>query len=46
MILNKLKQYQKQANRDRFILLLENDISLFTNIVEKCINFYNQYNQI
>ena len=46
MILSKLKQYQEQANRDRFILPLENDISLFTNIVDKCINFYDQYNQI
>jgi hypothetical protein len=40
MVLNKLKQYQEKANRDRFILPLENDISLFTNIVEKCINFF------
>ena len=39
MILNKLKQYQEKANRDRFILPLENDISLFTNIIENCINF-------
>ena len=40
MVLNKLKQYQEKANRDRFILPLENNISLFTNIVEKCINFF------
>ena len=40
MALNKLKQYQEKANRDRFILPLENDISLFTNIIENCINFY------
>ena len=40
MVLNKLKQYQEKANRNRFILPLENDISLFTNIVEKCINFF------
>ena len=46
IILNKLKQYQEKANRDRFILPLENDISLFTNIVDNCINFYNQYNKI
>ena len=46
MVLNKLKQYQEKANRDRFILPLENDISLFTNIIEKCIKFYDQYNQI
>ena len=39
-VLNKLKQYQEKANRDRFILPIENDISLFTNIVENCINFF------
>ena len=40
-ILNKLKKYQEKANRDRFILPIENDISLFTNIIDKCIhNFY------
>ena len=40
MVLKKLKQYQEKANRDRFILPLENDISLFTNIIENCINFF------
>ena len=39
-ILNKLKQYQEKANRDRFILPVENDISLFTDIIENCINFF------
>jgi hypothetical protein len=38
-VLNKLKQYQEIANRDRFILPIGNDISLFTNIIENCINF-------
>jgi hypothetical protein len=41
IVLNKLKKYQEKANRDRFILPIENDISLFTNIIDKCIhNFY------
>jgi len=44
MTLNRLKQYQEKANRDRFILPLENDISLFTNIIENCIKFNDQYN--
>ena len=44
MILKKLKQYQEKANRDRFILPLENDISLFTNIIDNCIIFYEKYN--
>jgi len=46
MILNKLKNYQEKANRDRFILPLENDISLFTNIVDNCIIFYDESNKI
>jgi len=37
---NKLKQYQEKANRDRFILPFENDISLFTNIIDICIYFF------
>jgi len=44
MTLNLLKKYQEKANRDRFILPLQNDISLFINIIENCINFYDQYN--
>jgi len=46
MVLNKLKKYQEKANRDRFILPVENDILLFINIIENCINFYDQYNEI
>ena len=44
MILDKLKKYQEKANRDRFILPIENDISLFTNIIDKSIDFYKNYN--
>ena len=40
-VLNKLKQYQEKANRDRFILPIENDISLFTDIIDNCINFFS-----
>lgn len=32
MVLIKLKEYKEQANRDRFVLPLEKDISFFTNI--------------
>ena len=39
MVLLKLRNYQEKANRDRFILPLEKDISLFTNIIDECINF-------
>uniref|UniRef100_A0A6C0D9Y7 KilA-N domain-containing protein n=1 Tax=viral metagenome TaxID=1070528 RepID=A0A6C0D9Y7_9ZZZZ len=40
LILNKLKPYQEKANRDRFILPIENDILLFTNIIDNCIQFF------
>ena len=40
MVINKLKEYKEKANRDRFILPIEKDISLFTNVIESCINFY------
>jgi len=39
MVLLKLRNYQEKANRDRFILPLEKDIYLFTNIIDECINF-------
>ena len=40
MVLTKLNKYREIANRDRFILPLENDIILFTNIIDDCVNFY------
>ena len=40
MILTKLKDYKECANRDRFILPLEKDISFFTNIIDNAINFF------
>ena len=33
--------FNNKYNRDRFILPIENDITLFTNIVNNCINFFN-----
>ena len=40
IVLNKLKAYKEKANRDRFILPLEKDISFFTDIIDNCINFF------
>jgi hypothetical protein len=40
LVLKKLNKYREKANRDRFILPLENDISLFTNVINECINFF------
>jgi hypothetical protein len=39
MILSKLDKYREKANRDRFILPIDKDLSLFINIIENCINF-------
>ena len=39
IVLSKLKAYKEQANRDRFILPEDTDISLFTKIVDECIFF-------
>lgn len=42
LVLSKLKEYKEQANRDRFILPEDADISLFTKIVDECIVFVSQ----
>jgi hypothetical protein len=39
IILNKLTKYREKANRDRFILPLEKDIVLFTDIIDDVINY-------
>ena len=41
MVLNKLDMYKEVANRDRFILPIEKEISFFTNIIDESINFFN-----
>jgi len=41
MVLIKLDKYREKANRDRFVLPVENDISLFTDIIENSIKFFN-----
>ena len=41
MVLTKLEEYREKANRDRFILPLEKDISFFTSIIDNSINFFN-----
>jgi len=45
MILNKLKEYKEKANRDRFILPIEKDITFFINIINSCINFVTETNK-
>jgi hypothetical protein len=41
IVLNKLKKYKEQANRDRFILPLEKDIIFFINVIDEAIEFLN-----
>jgi hypothetical protein len=40
-VLLKLSKYKEVANRDRFILPIENDISLFTNSIDNAIKFFD-----
>jgi hypothetical protein len=42
VIFQKLDQYRQQANRERFILPEGKDISLFTTVIEKCIQFLEE----
>jgi len=39
LVINKLKIYREQSNRDRFILPSYCDITLFTNIIDDCIRY-------
>jgi hypothetical protein len=41
IILFKLEKYRCQANRDRFVLPLEKDISFFTDIYDEVLSFIN-----
>ena len=40
MVILKLNKYKEVANRDRFVLPIENDIKLFTDIIDSSINFF------
>jgi len=39
MVLDKLEEYKEKANRDRFILPIEQDIKFFKDLIDECINF-------
>jgi len=39
MVLNRLKKYREQSNRDRFILPKEKDITHFKKIIDSCAEF-------
>jgi len=39
IVLKKLKLYKEKANRDRFILPIEKEISFFINMIDECIKY-------
>ena len=39
MVLSKLRDHREQANRDRFILPDDKDVSYFTQTIDECIRF-------
>ena len=41
IVLLKLRKYQEQANRDRFVLPIDKDIKLFTNAIDEAWKYFN-----
>jgi len=41
IVINKLDKYKEVANRDRFVLPIDNDIKLFTNEIDNAIKYFN-----
>jgi hypothetical protein len=39
LVLSKLRDYREKANRDRFVLPDDKDISFFTRMIDECIDF-------
>jgi hypothetical protein len=39
IVLSKLHAFREQANRDRFILPEDRDVSFFTQTIDECIRF-------
>ncbi len=39
LVLEKLNKYRERANRDRFIIPIDKDITIITNIIDSVINF-------
>jgi hypothetical protein len=42
MILGKLRDYREQANRDLFVLPENDDIFLFIDAINQCVDFCNK----
>jgi hypothetical protein len=39
MVFNKLKEYREQANRERFVISNDKDITFFIDAIKECISF-------
>ena len=39
LVLSKLRDYREKANRDRFVLPDDRDISFFTRMIDECVDF-------
>jgi hypothetical protein len=46
LVLSKLSKYKCKANRDVFELPDTNDVSLFINIVDECVKFYDDVEEV
>ena len=46
LCLLKLNKFREVANKDRFILPVDKNISFFTDIIDKCVNSVNEINNI
>jgi hypothetical protein len=42
MVFHNLKEYREQANRERFILPSGKEISYFSDVVKKCVEFFKK----
>jgi len=40
MVINKLRDYKEQANRDRFILPENKQLSFFSDTIDECVRFF------
>ena len=41
ILLKKINKYREKANRDRFVLPVDKNISYFTNIIDNIVNYLN-----
>jgi len=41
MVISRLRDFKEQANRDRFVLPENRDVSFFINTIDQCVEFLN-----